>query len=225
MQTNVIIENNKIGTDVNGNGGAAFGINSAGMSLSNVIGTDNTTNRVQILDNVITNSALNGLSIGSLDNALIQRNYIGVEPDAVTPGPNTGAGIATGGGSVNLEIGGIGNENIIAYNTGDGITFQSLAQTTSGTIIRVNNYFCNGDEAIDFTLVPAVNPPVITAVTTTDVDGTSKSSIGTLVDIYTIDVGCADNQGANYVGQATVAAGGLWNFSGVIDDAQTYVAT
>ncbi|MEQ8424581.1 MAG: BspA family leucine-rich repeat surface protein, partial [Cyclobacteriaceae bacterium] len=224
-QTNLIIENNKIGTDINGNGGAVFGINSAGMSFNNVIGTDNSTNRVQILDNVIANAALNGLSLGSLENALIQRNYIGVEPDGITPGPNTGAGILTTSGSINLEIGGIGNENIIAHNTGDGINFQSLAQTTAGTIIGVNSYFCNGDVAIDFTMTPAVDAPVITAVSATDVDGTSTASIGSSVDIYTIDAGCADNQGANYVGQATVAAGGLWNFSGVIDDTQTYVAT
>ncbi len=225
LQTNIIIENNKVGTDINGNGGTAFGINSAGMSLSNVIGTDNTTNRVQILDNVINNSALNGLSIASLDNALIQRNYIGVEQDGITPGANTGAGILTTSGSINLEIGGIGNENIIAHNTGDGINFQSLAQTTAGTIIGINSYFCNGDVAIDFTMTPAVDAPVITAVSATDVDGTSTASIGSSVDIYTIDAGCTDNQGANYVGQATVAAGGLWNFTGVIDDTQTYVAT
>lgn len=224
LQTNIIIENNKIGTDVNGNGGAVFGNNSAGMSLSNVIGTDNGANRVQILDNVIANSALNGLSIASLDNALIQRNYIGVEQDGLTPGPNTGAGIFTGSGSVNLEIGGIGNENVIAFNSGDGITFQSLAQTTAGTIIGVNSYFCNGDVAIDFTLVPTVAAPIITGVTTTDIDGTSTASDGSLIDIYEINPGCADNQGAIYIGQTTVSSG-FWNYNSAIDDTKTYVAT
>lgn len=195
-----------------------IGNNVKGIALSNVI-------NFAIDRNVISGSGQEGMSVtGTTKAGSIINNLIGVAPDGTTDFGNTTFGINIGAVSAtvtNLTIGGSGNENILAYNN-IGIR---TALTSFGSIdVNRNSIFCNTTDGIDISGTPVVSPPSITSVSSGSISGTSTAATSSIVDIYTVDASCGDNQGAVYVGQATVTAGS-WSLSGSFDNSKFYVAT
>ncbi len=77
-------------------------------------------------------------------NTMVRANIIGIGADGVTTIPNTGDGIEVW--SSNNTIGGAGNGNLIAGNTGDGI---SVAGAGAGNKISQNSIYNNGGLAVD----------------------------------------------------------------------------
>ncbi|WP_422361567.1 BspA family leucine-rich repeat surface protein [Reichenbachiella sp.] len=223
--TDLQITNNFIGTSSSGTGGASYGNQDHGISFNNSSGTDNTTQRISIHNNVISGNGGNGIHFdAACANFVLTDNSIGVETNGMTALGNLGSGIELSSTTTNIELGGSSQENIIANNTLDGIRFEGLSQQTSGTILGINSYFCNDQNAINFTNTPAVTEPIISSVTAEGVSGTTTAFNGSTVDVYQINTGCADNQGAVYIGESTVFDGN-WNYNMPVDPSQTYVAT
>lgn len=221
---NLIIENNQIGTDINGDYSAGFENNRDGIELVNSSGTNNTDERIQIIGNRIVSSSEDGISLlGNNSNLLIQGNFIGIDNSGATPG-NGEAGLFVPSGTTNLEIGGLGNENVFVNNSEAGILFNGLAAVPSGTVVGVNSYYCNGTEGIDFTLTPLVNPAVVTYLSGSEISGTSTAADGSVVDIYETNASCTDNQGTTYIGQASVSSG-LWSLSTTITASNFFTTT
>ncbi|MEP5612084.1 MAG: LamG-like jellyroll fold domain-containing protein, partial [Cyclobacteriaceae bacterium] len=233
----LLIQNNIIGLTTAGVSALGIRNSAAGIQVRSVAGADATTGRVQILDNVITGNGGGGTqnhgiffqkSGQDIANFLIQRNNIGVESDGSAPSANStnsrgGIGFSSTITAANdVTIGGLGNENIIAHNFQEGIYFEMAAEPP-GLILDINQYFCNGNDAINFTLAPTVDAPVITSATGSGISGTTTSTSGT-VEIFSVDASCADNQGATHVGTATISTG-TWSLtSEPFDRTLTYVA-
>lgn len=221
---NVLIDGNKLGADVNGNTGTGLDNTGNGIRITNSHGANTTDQRIQITDNIIINSTGQGIELvnsgAGVFDVLIYGNSIGADASG-NPAPNGASGIRIGTDAYNLEIGGVGNENILANNTDAGLLFNGLAAEPAGSVIGVNEYFCNGTDGIDFTLTPTVNAPIITNVSAGGLSGTSSAGV---IDLYQVDAGCADNQGAIYLAQVT-ASSGTWSYSSAIDPTMSYVAT
>ena len=145
-----------------------------------------------------------------------------MESDGTTPYGNLNSGISLGA-NTNIQIGGSGVENVIAHNTDDGIV--TSGDNFGGHDIRINSYFCNGGLAINMTNIsPLVSAPVITANTTNTIGGTSSEADGSVIEVYEVDPGCADNQGAIHVGSTTVNSG-AWSLATAVNFSVDYVAT
>ncbi|MEP3386600.1 MAG: T9SS type A sorting domain-containing protein, partial [Reichenbachiella sp.] len=226
LTTNLQIINNNIGTTASGTvGGGGLGNTSHGIVFNASGGIDNLTQKMHIEDNAISGNGSNGIHFaGASSNFLVINNEIGVESNGTSPLGNSGSGIELSSSTTNIEIGGVSQQNIIANNTLDGIRFEGLSQETSDAVIGINSYFCNDQEAINFTNIPTVAAPIISSVTAEGVSGTSTAFNGSTVDVYQINTSCADNQGAVYVGESTVFDGN-WNYNMPVDPGQTYVAT
>lgn len=224
---NVLIDSNYIGTDINGNTGVGFENSGDGISITDSHGSNTTNERIQVINNVIVNSSDQGIELidagAGVYDVLLQGNIIGEDVSGTAAG-NGGSGIRIGTDAYNLEIGGVGNENIFSNNTDAGIQFDGLAVQPPGSVIGINSYYCNGTDGIDYTLAPMVNAPVVTIVNANFISGTSAAANGSVVHIYEIDAGCADNQGASYVGQTTMSSGN-WNLDGTFTAANYFVAS
>ena len=141
-----LIQNNFIGT--NPTGTAALGNQTGGIDLE---GANNT----QVLDNVISGNAGDGIQIGFTNGTIItsgytiQGNRIGVGINGEALG-NSGPGIMSYGGSKNHQIGGTetGQGNIIAYNLIGGIRLAANNDNTQN-IISANSIYANGNLGID----------------------------------------------------------------------------
>ncbi|MEP2668466.1 MAG: BspA family leucine-rich repeat surface protein, partial [Cyclobacteriaceae bacterium] len=184
-----------------------------------------TVTNLTIDGNVISGSINDGIQLGGTTNSgTITNNIIGLAPDATTAFGNTVYGIHISVASqtvTNVNIGGTGNENIIANNNA-GIR---TPLTSFGTIdIQQNSFFCNTNLGIDISGVALVSTPVIANANTTTISGTSSEADGSIIKVYETNSSCADNQGATYVGQTTVTSG-LWSLSGTFNTSMSFVAT
>ena len=152
LRTNIsqhnTIQGNMVG--VNSTGTAVLANTSGGLFLigghSNMLGGPTVAQR-----NVVSGNGLAGIAIASSFNNRILGNYIGVDAGATaTTFGNAGAGVLlTGSTADDNLIGGTlaGESNIIANNTGDGVSFASTAGT--GNRVSMNTIHSNGGLAID----------------------------------------------------------------------------
>lgn len=136
---------NFIGTNVSGN--SAISNNFAGIVITNAdnnsIGDD-----VAGAGNLISGNAGDAifLDTGADDNS-IQNNHIGTQADGTSPLPNSGHGILLSSANNNLIGGsGPGSGNVIAANSGDGVTIQIAS---SGNSILGNSIYGNDGLGID----------------------------------------------------------------------------
>lgn len=142
------IQGNVIG--LNAGGTAVLPNTSGGILLvgghSNVVGGTTTVQR-----NVVSGNGFLGIAISSSFNNRVRGNYIGTDANGGgTTFGNGGAGIMLGGSTADDNlIGGdkTGESNVIANNTGDGVSFLSSAGT--GNLVSRNLIHSNGGLAID----------------------------------------------------------------------------
>ncbi|MEQ9376203.1 MAG: LamG-like jellyroll fold domain-containing protein [Imperialibacter sp.] len=225
--SDVIIQNNFIGTSAAGNFGSGMANLGHGIAFGLANGVNNTSQQIKVEDNVISGNGDtagdNGINFaGANSNILIQSNKIGAEFGGPTPLPNTGEGIDFSNTTTDVTVGGVGFENIIVYNAGSGIFFTG-SDNSNGNLIDINIVACNVGGGISFANTAIVDAPVINQITGTEISGTSTTADATNVDVYRVDASCADDQGAFYLGSTTVT-GGVWNFLTSVAGGESYVA-
>ena len=175
--------------------------------------------------NVLGNSdgASNSAISIEADSALLRGNRIGVQLDGEDQ-PNEGNGITVGPSGVadNVIIGGTGAgaPNVISNSGADAIRVPFA--TTTNTVIRGNTGRDNGLDAADLfidlgldgpgnaTTNEAIQPPTVTSVTATEIQGTSTEPVATAIDVYRTITARGDVH--SYLGTAGVS-GGTWSFT------------
>lgn len=224
ITSNVEIQNNYIGTNTSG-AGTGLGNSGHGISVRNSSGVDNTTERIEITGNVISDNGNGAPDFGieldnTVSNVLITNNLIGVEQDGSTPLGNIGNGIWVSAQTTFVDI----STNTIAHNGINGLFFDDQSSQGAGMIIGTNSYFCNTNSAIHFGNGPTVEAPFINIVDASEISGTSSAEDGSVVLIYETNASCADIQGAQLLGTATVTLGD-WTYTSAVNTSNTYVAT
>ena len=208
------IVGNYIGTDATGS--VDVSTTNDGILLSmdaenNTIGGPSAADR-----NVI--SAMSGgirvTSAGSTGN-VIEGNYIGTDRTG-TVALGNGYGIKIHNGAHDNTI---GPNNVIAYNSGDGV--QVDGGSTTGNTITENSIHSNGDLGIDLTndgndLLPA--PDIFMNI------GTSAS--GTAPNNATVELFTGpDDEGKTYLTTVSADGSGNWSASGFLADDTYLTAT
>ena len=156
--TNTLVQGNFIGIDVSGSvalPNMGSGIRIAGtVSTGNVIGGTSANSR-----NVISGNTGVGVWLAGFGNT-VEGNYIGTDATGTTAIGNNGAGIVVGSSDNSFGGATANSGNLIAHNSGDGIT------VTSGinNAILSNNIYENGDLGID------LDPNGVTANDVNDAD-------------------------------------------------------
>ena len=218
-----VIQGNKIGTDVTGMadlGNSVHGINVdavGGGTLKPAIG-----GAAMGAGNVISGNNSDGIRIDGEggDGATAYGNRIGTNAPGTGPLANSVNGVMImGGADLNLIGGtGTGEGNLIAYNTGNGVTVSDLA--TLRNTVRGNSIHGNGGFGIDLFSNGngSVATPSVTGVSGFTITGLACS--GCTVDIYSDEAG----QGRFYHGSTSAGVGG--NFSVALSyTAQNITAT
>ena len=137
---NAVVENNRIGT--NDAGTAALGNTQTGIHI------DGDPKNNLVTGNIIGGNGSHGISLSGVyvrDN-LIAENYIGTNA--------SGADLGNGGSGVHISEGGNGGpddntveDNVIAYNDGDGVTITGSGST--GNTVWENSIHSNDGHGID----------------------------------------------------------------------------
>ncbi len=200
-------------TDPNGRDGIATN----GTADHTQIGGTTTATR-----NYIGGNARYGIYLQSNENQ-VEGNYIGYN-----------LFFALGNGSDGIRISGdlnrIGGNspnaaNVIAFNTGQGIELTSASAYQQNHFWR-NEYFCNGQEAIEINIAnQAIAPPTITLADASAIYGTGVA--GGSVEIYAPDSsGCSPNtcQGRFFLGSASIDGAGNWSLPGSFNGGQRVLA-
>jgi CSLREA domain-containing protein len=213
---NIVIQGNRIGTDVTGT--KALANNYSGIYLRNA---DN----AQILGNLISGNTSHGMDLGKSDNLQILNNKIGTRADGTTALPNGDSGIYFDSGTAGAKVGGTaaGEPNTIAYNGQNGIwvTGNVAPLATTGVEMRGNSIHDNYYPGIAVTAANnGIVPPVITNAWPAGATGTACANC--TVDVYSDDA----EEGKEYEGATTADGSGNWSFSGAIaGDNATAIAT
>jgi hypothetical protein len=174
------ITNNLIGTDADGT--AALGNTGGGLLLGSV---QNAT----VQNNVIS-ANFTGISLGGPDTAnnVVQGNLIGTDKTGLLPLGNLGWGIEVNDKGGLIGGTGPGQGNVIAFNTGNGISDQG---SQNDRFLR-NSIFGNGQVGIQFFVSNAnnsVTPPVMTSTPGSGSNGTLAGTIqGSPNAAYLIEV-------------------------------------
>ena len=142
---NVLIQGNRIGTDVSGQydlGNIFDGIEMLGCS------------GVRIIGNQIANNRACGIRFNNTSFSQIEGNFIGTDAAGARPLGNGEAGISIGG--YTNRVGGLspGAANVIQFNGGPGVAVTS----GSANDIAGNRIFNNGGLGIDLGLNVGVTP-------------------------------------------------------------------
>ncbi len=113
--SNVVVQNNYIG--LNANGDAAIRNNSGGVIVD---AFDVTIGGTGALGNVISGNTGIGIDVTTGRNVRVLGNTVGLASDGVTPIPNTSGGIRLRNGAVGVLVGGTNSAaaNVIARNDG-----------------------------------------------------------------------------------------------------------
>jgi CSLREA domain-containing protein len=207
------IEGNFIGTDVYGS--ADLGNRCHGVSISGVQGGPGSTNNVlggssPQARNLIAGNDCVGVGIGPVGNNKVLGNYIGTNASGAGALPNNGNGVRVYNVSNNNVIGGqaVGEANLIAFNTGDGVEIDGSYGAARNTITR-NSIHSNAGKGI--ALLSGGNgglaSPAITTASATQVSGTACANCTVEVFSDTAD------EGAIYEGTTTANASGNWTFN------------
>jgi len=98
--------------------------------------------------NLISGNTNYGIYVTGATSCVVEGNLIGTQSDGISPRPNS-RGIHLAAGATNFTIGGtgVGEGNVITYNTVAGVSL--LNATTDGHVIRGNSIFSNGGLGID----------------------------------------------------------------------------
>jgi parallel beta-helix repeat protein len=136
--TGTIVQNNFIGTSVNGN--AAIGNGGEGIVIgaatNNLIGGSTASAR-----NLISGNLGSGIEVtANADSNQFLGNFIGTDSSGLTSLSNSSHGIRVISASSNNQIGSTVAGNVIAFNFGNGI----LVITGSGNRIQSNSIFNHG---------------------------------------------------------------------------------
>ncbi len=194
-----VVQGNYIGTNSAGNsdlGNGQYGISIGALGANNTVGGASPGE-----GNLISGNDGGGILIGSGGN-FAKGNYVGVAADGTSALGNSGAGISVFGN--NNAVGGIdeGQANVVAFNTGDGVS----VSTGDGNTIRGNAIHSNGllgvQNASGGNEEPGHAPPVVTA---------AGSASGTACANCTVDV-YSDNADEGRVWQGSVIADGAGNW-------------
>jgi|GEM_PF-6590802 len=164
--------------------------------------------------NLIANSFLLGIQLGTSPRTIIYNNYIGTDASGTqnNGGSQTGINVFT---SNDVIIGGsVANANIVAYNNGGaGIVIAGDCQHVT---ITYNSIFCNTGPGIDLTGAAneSVLPPVILTSGANTINGTGVTN--DVIHVYLnakSDGGVKCNcEGEIYIGTTTVS-GGAWSIN------------
>ena len=133
--SSTLVQGNRIGT--NSVGGAALANGEDGVIVDQ-------SNETQILGNVVSGNAENGITIqvGGTGN-VVRGNLVGTNADGSASLPNGRHGVAISSASGNT-IGGtaVGARNVISGNTADGVSIQGMSSTNNlvqGNLIGLNS--------------------------------------------------------------------------------------
>jgi len=211
------VSGNYIGTDVHGT--AALGNSLRGVRIGedarfNVIGGTTSGER-----NIISgNNAGVWIETPGTNNNLVSGNYIGTDVNGTADLGNSSEGVAIVDGAQSNTIGGTGagEENIIAFNDGNGV---SVSDTdTDFNKISGNSIHDNGGLGIDLAnsgndeiAAPTIQSNNLTGNTLT-ISGDSAGANAS-VEIFKAD--SSSTEGEVYLGSLT--ADGSGNFSGNLD--------
>jgi hypothetical protein len=231
-----VIAGNRIGTNVNATAvvaNAGHGVELGPLcdgssclgSTNNVIGGTTTG-----AGNVIAGNGGDGVHVdgggGGITNA-VQGNSIGTNAAGVLSMANHGAGVFVGNGAVNDIVGGTsaGSGNLIAFNTGPGVSIgSSAADGATHTAVQENIIRDNGSLGIDIAPAGTVNCttappgpndytacPVLTSATTGAISG--HACAGCTVEVF-LAAAAGDDQGhgeaAAVLGSTLANANGTW---------------
>ena len=137
---NAVVENNRIGT--NDAGTAALGNTQTGIHI------DGDPKNNLVTGNIIGGNGSHGISLSGAyvrDN-LIAENYIGTNASGADLG-NGGSGVHFGEGPVGGPDDNTVEDNVIAYNDGDGVTITGSGST--GNTVWENSIHSNDGHGID----------------------------------------------------------------------------
>lgn len=195
--TNILIQNNYIGTDITGT--KARGNGRSGIVMYGV-------NNAQILDNLIADNPFNGITCSNTSsNIIIERNKIGVKIDGISALRNDQHAILVSNTTTDLLI----RDNIIAYHLLNSILVNNNSERVQ---ILNNEIFCNdGDIFIDNNSNNSVSAPVISFTNNYQISGTAQPN--THIELFISDnTGCstAPCQGKTLIGTSTTDANGNW---------------
>ncbi|MEM7040435.1 MAG: T9SS type A sorting domain-containing protein, partial [Bacteroidota bacterium] len=159
------------------------------------------------------------------DNCTIQGNYIGTDVTGLNGLPNNVGGIVIENGSSGNRIGGsgAGERNIIAFNTGYGVSLVSAGDNQN--LISRNSMFCNTGNGIELNGLGNGNqsPPVITNLTGAGVLGVAGAN--EIVELFYDSTCTASCQGKDYIATVVADGVGLWSYIGAINNGSRVVAT
>ena len=207
MTAGNLIQGNNIGTNAAGGGvlanvtGVRIEAGATGTVLGGPAGADRNLISGNTTGVIITGS-------GTTGNA-VKGNRIGTDVGGSSPLPN-GAGVLIDAGASANSVGGIaaGEENVIAYNSGDGVRVQGASST--GNSIRGNSIHSNGAKGIENISGgnTELTPPTITAVGSAN--GTACANCQ--VDVFSDSA----DEGRVYHGSTTANGSGAWSFGGAV---------
>jgi hypothetical protein len=205
--TDITIRGNYIGTDLTGT-----------LPLSNGQGIRINTGGNDVLDNVISGNAGDGVAYGSglaNDDAIVQGNRFGTDAAGLSPLPNAGWGLRVLASGLQIGGTGAGEANVVAYNgttSSGGVYIEGGADNT----IRANSIHDNAGLGIDLSPVGATvnddgdgdpgannlqNFPVLKSVThlgpagagSTRIQGSLHSAASTTYDLdFFADPACSN---------------------------------
>lgn len=232
--SNTIVHGNYLGTDSTGmldRGNSSDGILVVAGGV--IIGGSNAGE-----GNLISGNTGDGIEFNGITaiNNLVQGNIIGANASGNAGLPNASGVLITTSSRSNI-VGGVtaGAANLIAFNTGDGLSVTAAAANTNNTF-RGNAIFSNGNLGIDLGTTgitgndagdadtganQSQNFPVLSAATNT-VSGTvivgtlnSRPSTTYLIDFYSniLPNPLGSGEGQTYLGATTINTDGVGNGS------------
>lgn len=199
-----VISGNYIGLDAGGEsalGNAWDGVSLWSGTSGTVIGGDAAGE-----GNVISGNGGNGVGIwGMAHGNFVRWNLIGTDASGTQDVGNGGSGVL-----LDLEPGSntIGPENVIAFNSGNGVTTCLLHPGGQGNIITRNSIHSNVGSGINHGGGSAVAAPNVSWASGTIISGTAPA--GTTVEVFT----GPDDEGKTYLISTAVDAAGTWSCSG-----------
>ena len=140
-------------------------------------------------------------------------NRIGVKATAQQALPTKGAGVRL---QQSAAANTIGPGNVIAYNSGDGVSFSSLGGWPGPNVVTWNSIFDNVRKGI---FNSRLKPPVVNFVSTTGVSGTTNPTCsGCTVEIFSnpSHTTAQPAEGKTPLGKTTTQSDGSWQWTGSV---------
>lgn len=224
--TSVTAGSDQDGLNIWGTGSEVFGLYIRNFPHHGIaLAADNSLVGGPGKSNVISGNGDNGVYIFIVtNNATVQTNMIGVEPDGVTAFGNGGDGVHIWQSSNNNQIGGpsTAEGNIIAYND-NGVSVRSGINNP----ISHNSIFCNVNKGIFLsTFSPGGNnaytAPIFNQGSSTLLGGNAPPN--DIIEVFEDD-NCSNVEGKTFVGSVVTNAMGNWTLLGSFNGTYTATAT